>query len=394
MNLVVSEHFIREIFSHFGEVIEVSLKKVCFDAEMSVQNGYGFVHFSISLEGILSALRAVECLHQVTINSISYDCSVSNQLRQVLINIYKGKSNLFSFNHLINAVNNPNNLLAIIGGGFNGQNPNKSNSKNPNFTPNNSKTPRSNNNTPRVASNGTRSGYTSGNSTARTSPPATTTSSTSSYRNYDTLLQFQQQNQFSNTNLPLSGRSNYQNSYPFDFSSDSNSNPLSARSDSSNQMFNTYNNNANVNYYGKTETNPSNFYPNFFMYQNNATPNSSLYPNDLINNASNSGHHSYNNSPRTFYENNSSYSSLPIPPTQVNSLNILPNYDHSPRDDVEHLSNVLEKTSISNNNVPLPPPGLSQKPSQHVLNQDKESEEVRNDDSSQKIEQKNEQDQN
>lgn len=51
---------------------------------MCIQNGYGFVHFPLTNEGIKSALQAVEALHQVTINHISYDCSVSNQLRQVL----------------------------------------------------------------------------------------------------------------------------------------------------------------------------------------------------------------------------------------------------------------------------------------------------------------------
>lgn len=31
LNLVVSEDFLRDIFSNFGEVLEVSLKKVCID---------------------------------------------------------------------------------------------------------------------------------------------------------------------------------------------------------------------------------------------------------------------------------------------------------------------------------------------------------------------------
>lgn len=53
---------------------------------MCIQNGYGFVHFPLTSEGIDSALQAVESLHQVTINNVSYDCSVSNQLRQVLFN--------------------------------------------------------------------------------------------------------------------------------------------------------------------------------------------------------------------------------------------------------------------------------------------------------------------
>jgi hypothetical protein len=56
---------------------------------MSVQNGYGFVHYPLTQEGINAALNAVQSLHQVTINQITYDCSISNQLNQILTNIEK-----------------------------------------------------------------------------------------------------------------------------------------------------------------------------------------------------------------------------------------------------------------------------------------------------------------
>jgi hypothetical protein len=59
---------------------------------MSVQNGYGFVHYPLTAEGINSALTAVKSLHQVTINQITFDCSVSNQLNQVLANMEKNSS--------------------------------------------------------------------------------------------------------------------------------------------------------------------------------------------------------------------------------------------------------------------------------------------------------------
>lgn len=54
---------------------------------MSVQNGYGFVHYPLTPEGINSALMAVQNLHQVTINQITFDCSVSNQLNQILMSM-------------------------------------------------------------------------------------------------------------------------------------------------------------------------------------------------------------------------------------------------------------------------------------------------------------------
>jgi len=86
LGVLVTEQMIFDLFSSFGHVLEVSLKKKCVDTEMSIQNGYGFVHYPLTNEGIDSALKAVEALHQVTINNVSYDCSVSNQLRQVLFN--------------------------------------------------------------------------------------------------------------------------------------------------------------------------------------------------------------------------------------------------------------------------------------------------------------------
>lgn len=52
---------------------------------MRVQNGYGFVHFAFSPDGIRAALTAVQCLHQVTIDRVTYDCSISYALQQYLI---------------------------------------------------------------------------------------------------------------------------------------------------------------------------------------------------------------------------------------------------------------------------------------------------------------------
>jgi hypothetical protein len=67
---------------------------------MAIQNGYGFVHYPLTDDGIDAALRAVEALHQVTVNNVSYDCSVSNQLRQVLFNTGKlFKRSVYNFDN-------------------------------------------------------------------------------------------------------------------------------------------------------------------------------------------------------------------------------------------------------------------------------------------------------
>jgi len=87
LNFIISEQFLRDIFGNFGNVLEIALKKTCVDPEMSVQNGYGFVHYPLTPEGINSALMAVQNLHQVTINQITFDCSVSNQLNQILMSM-------------------------------------------------------------------------------------------------------------------------------------------------------------------------------------------------------------------------------------------------------------------------------------------------------------------
>lgn len=50
-----------------------------------MQNGYGFVHYAFSPDGIRSALTAVQCLHQVTIDRVTYDCSISHGLQQYLL---------------------------------------------------------------------------------------------------------------------------------------------------------------------------------------------------------------------------------------------------------------------------------------------------------------------
>eukprot|EP01039_Chlorochromonas_danica_P014186 gene14186-16526_t len=52
LNAMVSEQMIYELFSNFGKVLEVSLKKKCVDTEMCIQNGYGFVHYPLTSEGI------------------------------------------------------------------------------------------------------------------------------------------------------------------------------------------------------------------------------------------------------------------------------------------------------------------------------------------------------
>eukprot|EP01031_Cornospumella_fuschlensis_P024800 gene24800-29965_t len=84
IDMLISETTLRSLFGVYGEVVDVALKKSQFDKTLRVQNGYGFVHFPFTPDGIRSALTAVQCLHQVTIDRVTYDCSISHALQQFL----------------------------------------------------------------------------------------------------------------------------------------------------------------------------------------------------------------------------------------------------------------------------------------------------------------------
>jgi hypothetical protein len=82
---LISEATIRSLFSNYGEVLDVALKKSQFDKNLRIQNGYGFVHFPLTLEGVQGAIAAVNALHQVTIDRITYDCSISHALTEYVV---------------------------------------------------------------------------------------------------------------------------------------------------------------------------------------------------------------------------------------------------------------------------------------------------------------------
>jgi hypothetical protein len=118
---------------------------------MSIQNGYGFVHYPLTDDGIDAALRAVDALHQVTINNISYDCSISNQLRQVLLN--SGKVLKRASNNAVTPVENPSSLNFLKSSSSNDENKSSPNfqgmsgdrlPRNNNYHNNSSQVPRGN----------------------------------------------------------------------------------------------------------------------------------------------------------------------------------------------------------------------------------------------------------
>lgn len=51
---------------------------------MRIQNGYGFIHFPLTSEGIQSALVATREVHQITVDRVIYDCTLSHLLESYL----------------------------------------------------------------------------------------------------------------------------------------------------------------------------------------------------------------------------------------------------------------------------------------------------------------------
>lgn len=81
---LVTEESLRELFSKYGVVVDASIKKSMIDTDVRRQSGYGFVHYSITGEGIHAAIRAASSLDDITVESVNYKCSLSHNLNKYL----------------------------------------------------------------------------------------------------------------------------------------------------------------------------------------------------------------------------------------------------------------------------------------------------------------------
>lgn len=77
---LVSEELLRTIFSAFGDVKDVIIKKSTKDH--NIQRGYGFVHYSNTAEGIQSTLTAIANMYDVTIDNVNFTCAMSHACEQ------------------------------------------------------------------------------------------------------------------------------------------------------------------------------------------------------------------------------------------------------------------------------------------------------------------------
>jgi len=78
--MLITEETLRTIFGKFGQVVDVAIKKSQFDKRLRLQNGYGFIHFPLTQQGLQAAVDATYNVHQVTIDRVTYDCSLSRYL--------------------------------------------------------------------------------------------------------------------------------------------------------------------------------------------------------------------------------------------------------------------------------------------------------------------------
>eukprot|EP00599_Poterioochromonas_sp_BG-1_P002057 CAMPEP_0173140268 /NCGR_PEP_ID=MMETSP1105-20130129/4776_1 /TAXON_ID=2985 /ORGANISM="Ochromonas sp., Strain BG-1" /LENGTH=429 /DNA_ID=CAMNT_0014053205 /DNA_START=68 /DNA_END=1357 /DNA_ORIENTATION=- len=81
-HILITEETIRGIFSQFGEVDDVTIKKSSMDAHS--QHGYGFVHFYLNDDGIDAAIRATSVVRQITVDGVLYDSCLTRSLEAVL----------------------------------------------------------------------------------------------------------------------------------------------------------------------------------------------------------------------------------------------------------------------------------------------------------------------
>ena len=75
-NYAVTEETLRAIFSEFGPVQDISIKKTCLN-QRGEQTGYGFIHFPLNKEGIGAAIQASTVICQCFVDNVLYDCCLT-----------------------------------------------------------------------------------------------------------------------------------------------------------------------------------------------------------------------------------------------------------------------------------------------------------------------------
>lgn len=78
-NKIVTEESLRSLFSHFGKVIDCTIKQISNDQVNRIK-GYGFVIFESSREGLKAATHAAAQMEHNIVDGVSYQCELSNKM--------------------------------------------------------------------------------------------------------------------------------------------------------------------------------------------------------------------------------------------------------------------------------------------------------------------------
>jgi RNA recognition motif-containing protein len=85
-DFLVTEATLRAIFEEFGPIQHICIKKTAFN-ERGGQNGYGFVHYPLTPEGINAAVKASSMVRQVVLDRVIYDCMMTHAFQKYLSQI-------------------------------------------------------------------------------------------------------------------------------------------------------------------------------------------------------------------------------------------------------------------------------------------------------------------
>eukprot|EP01038_Epipyxis_sp_PR26KG_P013160 gene13160-17629_t len=79
-----NEDFIQQLFSQFGLVTQVCIRRCSTGKDFKTMSGYAFIHFEANQQGIDSAIVAAKHFSHLSINDVLYQCTLSNILYQHL----------------------------------------------------------------------------------------------------------------------------------------------------------------------------------------------------------------------------------------------------------------------------------------------------------------------
>ena len=84
IDTIVNQRSLEKIFTKYGIVTELVIKKSNVDESTKFQSGYGFVHFMDTEDGVDAAFQTAKELFNTSIDNVQYTCKISNALQEFL----------------------------------------------------------------------------------------------------------------------------------------------------------------------------------------------------------------------------------------------------------------------------------------------------------------------